>query len=432
MTEKTFESILSQIMTERGVKILDTPSKCSNLLQDYASGGFKREIRLLIQTLEAGYHKELLKSEEPEITVKILVKKFQDDYGTAKEVAEEIINILAVVLEGSGKSDEDKQKDEIKKLTIKAEKDDVKAQYELGTLFYKLKEYDESYKWLEIAARKGMEICSEKNVKKDKKQNLVISKQDKNILNNMILINGGTFIMGSPEFEAGRVSDEGPQHQVSLNSLYMSIYPVTQKEYQDIIGINPSIQKGENFPVTNVNWFNAIYYCNKLSEKDGLIPVYFLNENMFKIDVKWDKDNNGYRLPTEAEWEYACRAGTSTPFYTGNSISSDEANFNGSIQNNKNETGIFREKITSVGSFPSNAWGLHDMHGNVWEWCWDKYGDYSNIEQVDPTGKKIGFTRVRRGGSYNNEKKILRAAYRNYYSPSDMCGDTGFRIVRNG
>ncbi|GBU28681.1 hypothetical protein R84B8_02241 [Treponema sp. R8-4-B8] len=140
----------------------------------------------------------------------------------------------------------------------------------------------------------------------------------------MVFIQGGTFTMGSPTNEPGRSSYE-VQHQVTVSSFYMGKYEVTQKEYKEIMGTNPSNFKGDNLPVEQVSWYDAIEYCNKRSQKEGLTPAYTRNG----YNVTWNKNANGYRLPTEAEWEYACRAGTTTPFSTGNNVTTSQANYDG-------------------------------------------------------------------------------------------------------
>jgi formylglycine-generating enzyme required for sulfatase activity len=181
-----------------------------------------------------------------------------------------------------------------------------------------------------------------------------------------VKIQGGTFMMGSPANEPGRDSDE-TQHQVTVSSFYMNRYEVTQAEYRAVMWTNPSRFKGDNLPVEEVSWYDAVAYCNQRSEAEGLNPAYVINGT----DVRWNRAVNGYRLPTEAEWEYACRAGTTTPFNTGDNITTDQANYEGNNPYNNNAKGVYRERPVNVGSFAANPWGLYDMHGNVWEWCWD-------------------------------------------------------------
>jgi formylglycine-generating enzyme required for sulfatase activity len=149
-----------------------------------------------------------------------------------------------------------------------------------------------------------------------------------------------------------------------------------------------------------------------------------------KWTVTWNRNANGYRLPTEVEWEYACRAGTTTPFNTGNNITTSQANYDGDYPYNGNAKGIYRERTTPVGSFQPNAWGLYDMHGNVWEWCWDWYGNYSSGAQTDPIGASSGSYRVLRGGSWSYYALNLRSALRGLDSPSYRNFVIGFRLVR--
>ncbi|GBU26780.1 serine/threonine protein kinase [Treponema sp. R8-4-B8] len=242
----------------------------------------------------------------------------------------------------------------------------------------------------------------------------------------MVRIQGGTFTMGSPSSEPSRNSNEGPQHQVTVSSFYMGRYEVTQKEYQEVMGTNPSNFKGDNLPVEQVSWYDAIEYCNKRSQKEGLTPAYTRNGD----NVTWNKNANGYRLPTEAEWEYACRAGTTTPFSTGNNVTTSQANYDGNYPYNNNAKGEYRQKTTAVGSFSPNALGLYDMHGNVREWCWDWYGDYTSGAQTDPMGASSGSYRVLRGGNWNNYGMFLRSASRYGSYPYVRYYDIGFRLVR--
>jgi formylglycine-generating enzyme required for sulfatase activity len=199
---------------------------------------------------------------------------------------------------------------------------------------------------------------------------------------------------------------------------------VTQKEYREVMGTNPSSFKGDNLPVEGVTWFNAVEFCNRLSQREGLTPAYKVN----KTNVTWHRNANGYRLPTEAEWEYACRAGTQTPFNTGNNITTKQANYDGFPYNN-NAKGTFRDRTVDVNSFAPNAWGLYNMHGNVWEWCWDVYGEYAGGEQIDPVGASSGSDRVIRGGSWLVHAQFLRSANRFNISPSLVTNAIGFRLV---
>jgi formylglycine-generating enzyme required for sulfatase activity len=245
----------------------------------------------------------------------------------------------------------------------------------------------------------------------------------------MVRIRGGTFMMGSPASEASRENDE-VQHRVTVGSFYMGKHEVMQKEYQAMMGSNPSYSKGDALPVEQINWFDAIEYCNKRSQREGLTAAYTISGSGDNRTVTWNRNANGYRLPTEAEWEYACRAGSTTPFSTGSNITTNQANYDGNYPYNGNAKGTYREKTTVVGSFAANAWGLYDMHGNVWEWCWDWYGAYSSGAQTDPMGVSSGSLRVSRGGNWFNLGQYLRSAGRDYLTPSYRIFDIGFRLLR--
>jgi formylglycine-generating enzyme required for sulfatase activity len=242
----------------------------------------------------------------------------------------------------------------------------------------------------------------------------------------MVRIEGGTFAMGSPASEPERADDE-LQHRVTVSSFYMGKYEVTQKEWWDIMGYSTSSFSGDNLPVENVSWYDAVEYCNRRSRREGLTPAYTINGE----NVTWNRKANGYRLPTEAEWEYACRAGTTTPFNTGNNITTGQANYNGNYPYNGNPRGTYRDKTTPVGTFAPNAWGLYDMHGNVWEWCWDWYGEYPCGAQTDPAGAGSGSVRVSRGGSWLYLARGLRSADRSWDGPVIRYDNLGFRLARN-
>ena len=246
---------------------------------------------------------------------------------------------------------------------------------------------------------------------------------------NFVHIPGGTFTMGSPAGEPGRDSDEGPQRQVTVSGFYLGKFQVTQQEYEEVMGNNPSHFRGSNLPVEMVNWFDAVEYCNRRSRNEGLTPVYTVDGTGNNRTVTWNTNANGYRLPTEAEWEYACRAGTATPFFTGNNITTTQANYNGNDPYNNNARGESREQTTPIGIFPANGWGLHDMHGNVHEWCWDRYGDYPGGPQTDPTGVSSGINRVLRGASWFSSGRFVRSAYRANRDPSYQSNYVGFRLV---
>jgi formylglycine-generating enzyme required for sulfatase activity len=234
-----------------------------------------------------------------------------------------------------------------------------------------------------------------------------------------VRIGGGTFIMGSPLSEAGRDTDE-VQHQVTVSSFYMAQYEVTQQEYEEVMGVNPSNVKGQRLPVESVTWFDAVEYCNRLSQREGLTPAYTINGSGDSRTVTWNRSADGYRLPTEAEWEYACRAGTTTPYSSGSSP--DTAAW---YSANSGRTSH------PVGEKTANPWNLHDIHGNVWEWCWDWYGPYPSGSQTDPTGASSGSSRVRRGGGWSIAAQFVRSAFRRSNPPSFRYRTLGFRLVRS-
>jgi formylglycine-generating enzyme required for sulfatase activity len=217
----------------------------------------------------------------------------------------------------------------------------------------------------------------------------------------------GSFVMGSPKDEKLRRDNE-TQHKVTLTKgFYMGVHTVTQEQYETVMGNNPSKFKGEkNLPVETVSWDDCQEFIKKLR----------------------DKNKKLYRLPTEAEWEYACRAGTKTPFHFGETISTDQANYNGDFTYGDGKEGVYRKKTTPVGSFPANAWGLHDMHGNVWQWCEDWYADYPQKDVVDPQGPEKGKGRVLRGGSWDAIPGNCRSAPRHGFEPGRRLSSIGFRL----
>ena len=233
----------------------------------------------------------------------------------------------------------------------------------------------------------------------------------------------GRFLMGSPESELERYDDEGPQHEVTVPTFFMGKFPITQAQWRIVAATYPQAQrsldpnpahfKGDNRPVESVSWYDAVEFCTRLSQKTG----------------------RTYRLPSEAEWEYACRAGTTSPFHFGETITTDLANYNGS-KYGRGPEGENREETTDVGSLDNpNAFGLYDMHGNVWEWCLDHWHD--NYEENPPTdGSAWLFSdeskepvRVLRGGFWTYDPRICRSACRNHSSPAVRNYSGGFRVV---
>ena len=226
----------------------------------------------------------------------------------------------------------------------------------------------------------------------------------------LALIPAGEFMMGSPPGEEDRDDDQGPQHHVRITKpFYMGMHEVTQEQYEAVMGADPSHFKGKDRPVETVSWNDAAEFCRKLSEKTG----------------------KTVGLPTEAEWEYACRAGTTTPFHTGETISTDQANYDGNSTYGSGGKGVYRQKTTAVGSFTPNAWGLYDMHGNVGEWCADWYDEdyYESSPADDPRGPENGHSRVLRGGAWLSMPLYCRSAIRPWFFPVEREAYWGFRVV---
>jgi formylglycine-generating enzyme len=236
------------------------------------------------------------------------------------------------------------------------------------------------------------------------------------------LVKAGTFTMGSPAGEGGRRNDE-KQHGVRISrDFYMSKYEVTQGQWEAVMGNNPSDKDygiGERYPVNRVSWYDAIEYCNKRSRLEGLTPVYTHNGE----HVTWNKNANGYRLPTEAEWEYAARGGHVAKGYHiyAGSDSIDEVAWY------KNTSG---GKTHPVGEKQANELGIHDMSGNVYEWCWDSYTGYPDGSVSDPTGPESPGNRVTRGGSWGLLARLCRSAFRSYGPQEYSSRSIGFRVAR--
>jgi formylglycine-generating enzyme required for sulfatase activity len=218
------------------------------------------------------------------------------------------------------------------------------------------------------------------------------------------------FKASSQNSEIDRNENEEPQHEVEVSAFFMGQFPVTQAQYEAVMGTNPSRLQGADRPVEQVSWHDAMEFCQRLSARTGRI----------------------YTLPSEAQWEYACRAGTMTPFYFGETITLEIANFDECHSYVNTSPGPNRRQTTNVGSFPANAWGLHDMHGNVWEWCLDHKHDNYIGAPTDGSAWNLGGNsdfRILRGGSWFTIPNNCRSAYRTVSVPAFGNGNYGFRVV---
>jgi formylglycine-generating enzyme required for sulfatase activity len=322
----------------------------------------------------------------------------------------------------------------------------------------------------------GLNLAKMKREQRDKRvpTGEMMNEMVKDPMGHMVLIEGGTYTRGLSTKDGGDLYTV--PHKVEVKSFYMSIYEVTQREFMEVIpkGIpNESTfrgdkyeLKGNNRPAENVRWIYAIEYCNALSEKHKLTPAYKItrDKNGNATGATWNRNADGYRLPTEAEWEYACRAGTTTVYNTGAKAPTEsQAAFDAKGGGNTKKG--THSSTVPVGSYKSNAWGLYDMTGNVWEWCWDWYGKYPVVKEnhtltnaigpsagqftrhqnKDPEfkgddGKNLRDTRVMRGGSWNSSVFAMGSHFRASEMPLNAFhaatddsyeGQIGFRIVRN-
>lgn len=271
---------------------------------------------------------------------------------------------------------------------------------------------------------------SQLNIRRSPQQTIgFIEKLSKDIQLEMMLIPGGSFMMGSPPEELKRQDDESPQHKVTVQAFFMAKYTVTQAQWQFVAQLpqvnreldpDPSHFKGANRPVERVSWLDVVEFCDRLSQHT----------------------KKPYRLPSEAEWEYACRAGTTTPFHFDETITTDLANYDGNYIYGSGSKGIYRRETTPVGSFGvANAFGLYDMHGNVWEWCADRWHpNYQGapndgsawVDWVDEHNKNTNYSqtrRVLRGDSWSDNPEDCRSAYRHYNVPGIKTYNIGFRVA---
>lgn len=260
----------------------------------------------------------------------------------------------------------------------------------------------------------SVHIKEEIPVVKDTEEKIVQPEEPGPVPEDMVYVGGGTFLMG----KSSGPDDEKPAHEVKLGSFYMMKYEVTQKQWREVMGSNPSHFKGDNLPVENVSFNDVIIFCNRLSEKEGLTPCYSgSGEN-----IACDFSANGYRLPTEAEWEFAARGGNKSKGYkyAGSDTIGSVAWFLGNSG----------DKTHPVGTKAANELGLYDMSGNVWEWCWDYYGKYDASAVTDPTGPLKGFARIKRGGSWVLLEEGCYITNRHNGGANGRSSSVGFRVVR--
>ena len=269
-----------------------------------------------------------------------------------------------------------------------------------------------SFRGLIVRAGNGWQQQTEHITVSGYKQELA-----KDIAITMVQVPDGSFQMGSPDTEADRRGNEGPQHRVQLQSFFIGQTPVTQVQWQVVAGWpkqqlelepQPSRFHGANRPVERVSWHEAVEFCRRLSARTG----------------------RDYGLPSEAQWEYACRAGSTTPFAFGETLTPELANYDWTETYASGPKGVSRQQTTEVGSFPANAWGLHDMHGNVWEWCLDPWHDSYTGAPADGSAWTAGggTSRLLRGGSWLYRPAGCRSAYRNRNLPGNRNLNFGFRV----
>jgi formylglycine-generating enzyme required for sulfatase activity len=275
--------------------------------------------------------------------------------------------------------------------------------------------YDAISKWNRLSSEEQQKFMNLEEIKDLALEDLANDTQLE-----MMLIPGGTFIMGSPKEEENSMDSERPQHEVTIEPFFMGKYQVTQAQWRFVAQLpqvnreleqDPSHFKGDNRPVEQVSWEDAVEFCDRLSQYTG----------------------RTYRLPSEAEWEYACRAGSAKPFAFGDTITTNEVNYDGNYTYGNAPKGEYRGRTTPVGTFQPNAFGLYDMHGNVWEWCQDSW--HSNYKGAPTDGsawldnEESSNRKLLRGGSWLNDARLCRSAARGRFSRDFRCSHCGFRVV---
>jgi formylglycine-generating enzyme len=243
-----------------------------------------------------------------------------------------------------------------------------------------------------------------------------------------VLVPAGSYQMGSPSTEWGSKTDEQAHPVTITRPFFLATYEVTQAQWIAATGSNPSfLYDCPECPVENITWYEAVAFCNILSHQLGLPPAYTIRDTL----VAWNRDSDGIRLPTEGEWEYAARAGTTTVFYSGDCLSTDLENYLGYDPQKGCPKGLWRGQAIEVGSLPPNPWQLYDVLGNVSEWVWDWYSYHPAGHEVDPTGADGGYERVIRGGNWHDLGRNCRSACRQKAAPNQLFSHVGLRLARS-
>ena len=402
--DDNFKNLIIKVAQNEDKDIFNDTRGLESILRDNAKGKYHSEIWLLTTILDAGFYKEFYSNHDQNNNLERnnFIQQLHKRYSLDKDLISDMLDLLFLVIWG-----------------VKPKTQSSSPSHSPSTI--------------NISQNKSP--LSSKPPTKQPASQIIISQPPKpsiyKVKTGMVRIDGGTFKMGCPANEPEGSNNEKPQHQVTVSSFYMGKCQVTQKEYEKLMMTIRCHFKGENFPVENVSWYDAVEYCNRLSQEENLALAYTINGAGEAQTIRWNRNANGYRLPTEAEWEFACRAGTTTPFYTGSNITTDQANYDGNSPYNNNRKGEYRKGTIDVGCFAPNAFELYDMHGNVWEWCWDRFGFYSNEAQKVPDGASSGFQRVCRGGCWFGSGQFARSAFRLSCNPINKDKYTGFRLVRS-
>jgi formylglycine-generating enzyme required for sulfatase activity len=417
---QTLLAILKQLIAEYGEDILSDPKRLKPLFSDYAKSESREDRVAFGRCMETGSYQELKKTrtvEERQRVKASLADQMHGSTGIDKQQCASALDLLEAVVFGEVSRQMPGQMPgtpgrETKNLCKNCGKElpgDWKACPFCGA----------------VVGTGSAEKTAPAGTPKEA-ANLTQSANPIKEKDGFVFIPGGSFLMGSPKkrHDDDDYDDEVPQHQVTLSSFWMGKYPVTQKEYTEITGNNPSKFKGDNLPVVNVSWYDTIKFCNSRSLKEGLTPAYTI-KGLTGKDVSWDWNANGYRLPTEAEWEYAARGGDGSP-----------GNYTYSGSNNTDEVawhaGNSGNRMQSVGTKKSNGLELYDMTGNVSEWCWDRYSGYSSGSQTDPTGSPYGDNRIYRGGSYLDDAWSVISRGNMVPANRILWLALGLRLVRKG